>query len=222
MCESGWEVSIIIFTGSVWGLDLKTYMASKTYCYKIKGPILIQYSTDVFKVQKELILNNLNSLDIIVDHDDDVLFKFSHVAAYIHELKCIQKSHTSLQHNLLPGFIDYHHNYRPIETVKKVEWREKNIYMQDTIQEYYNSIYPNVACLNGEPYLLYNMTATERSSKQSSMVNKIYDQTSGSKFWIIDKESLMELKTTCNLFSLQAYTTRIGYTFKNIQDKNYH
>lgn len=156
MCEAGWQPTIVFFTTVHWSPTLFRYFRQKTFCYRINESIDIRTSEHDPSINIALgaqhrtyMANELNNFDVFVYHEDDIVFKYSHLAAYLHETK---KLHQLLPDNGLYdnciGFQRYRKLYRNNDIHDAMA--EQDIIEQEMLEET-PSFHP--ICINKEPYI---------------------------------------------------------------------
>jgi hypothetical protein len=156
MCEGRWQPTVVFFTTVHWSPTMSRFFRQKAYCYRIQAPIEIRTSEyDVtinigLGAQHRIYMRKeINNYDVFVYHEDDILFKHAHLAAYIHETKQL--------HNLLPetGLYDYcigFQRYRKIYRNNDIHdsFAEQDIFEMEFFEEI-PSFVPD--CIKEQPYI---------------------------------------------------------------------
>ena len=139
MCESGWNVSFVLFTAANWTSKLRKYIRLKTYCYRISDYLDIRYSlhnktvgTNLASFHRPYIAKELNNFDFFVYHEDDIIFKNTHLSAYLAETKRLYEiSPEALEFSLI-GF----QRYRRLTKRGVVDlWSDEDIIETDLMEE---------------------------------------------------------------------------------------
>ncbi len=101
MCEGGWDPTIVFFTTTVWSAQMRRVFRQKAFCYRTNSSVPIRISlheatigTNLGAQHRSYMQNEVDNFDVFVYHEDDILFKYSHLVGYLHETKVL--------HNLLP------------------------------------------------------------------------------------------------------------------------
>jgi hypothetical protein len=96
MCEGGWNTTMVLFTSAEWTPKLRRYMKYKSYFYRIKNFIDIRYelydknvSTNLGSFHQKYIEKELDNFDMFIYHEDDIVIKHTHVAAYLSDTKTL-------------------------------------------------------------------------------------------------------------------------------------
>jgi hypothetical protein len=96
MCEGGWDPTIVVFTTSNWTDTMVRFVRQRTYCYRTGRSIPVRLSvhdksvgTGLAMHHKPVLQKELNNFDFFVYHEDDIVFKHSHLAAYLNETRTL-------------------------------------------------------------------------------------------------------------------------------------
>lgn len=96
---SGWGVVIGIFTATHWSPALIRYFRQRSFCYRTNStlPILIfeseaNISTSLAAEHRKYVAREFQNYDVLIYHEDDILFKNSHLTAYLQETKHLYNS----------------------------------------------------------------------------------------------------------------------------------
>lgn len=94
MCEAGWDPTIVIFTTVPWSDTLQRYFKRKAFCYRTNAsmPIIMRESdpsigTSLAAEHRKYTAAEVANYDVFVYHEDDILFKYHHLVAYLFETK---------------------------------------------------------------------------------------------------------------------------------------
>lgn len=158
MCEGGWNTTVVLFTTVDWSPRLRRFIRQKTYCYRMGKSLDVRYSLHNASISvglgaehRKYLGNEVNNFDVFVYHEDDMVFKHSHLVAFLAETKKL--------HYLMPefglrdhtiGFQRYRRLLRSGE-MHHVTWGEQDIIEQDLLEETPNF---RLQCIKDEPYLL--------------------------------------------------------------------
>ena len=118
MCEGGWNVTgtelkdfhtihhftvyhaystVLLYTGEEWAPDLLTFYKRRTYCYRINDSITFKFSVRPKSIGISLAAEHRKELpkyahdyDIFLYHEDDIVFRYKHLVAFVEETKRLQ------------------------------------------------------------------------------------------------------------------------------------
>jgi hypothetical protein len=181
MCEGGWEPTIMLHTCANYSEYLMYEVVEKIYCYRIHNylPITVrQYDSDVGiwlaaphrRAAKEFI----NDFDLFMYIEDDMIFTYSHLTAFIRESIKLQQ--------ILPenSMIDYSIGFQRYRT--KHFTKEEKVNEANVIQEYLEEL-PTFdhLCWGDRPYVVCH---EEEAGVHQAL-------------WILTKEQLLELDKRC-------------------------
>jgi hypothetical protein len=95
MCESGFEVTIALISHMTWSKSMKEIVYTNTFCYRTGTTIPMQYvvmsdserqdATLKHSLHRKFAKENVNNYDVFLYHEDDTIFTFPHVMAYLRE-----------------------------------------------------------------------------------------------------------------------------------------
>jgi hypothetical protein len=186
MCEGGWEPTIMLHTCANYSQFLMFEVVEKLFCYRINKflPITVrQYDSDIGvwlaaphrRVAKEFI----NNFDLFMYIEDDMIFTYSHLTAYIRESLKLQK--------ILPenSMIDYSIGFQRFRT--KHFAKEDIVNEGNVIQEFLEELptFDHV-CWGDVPYVVCH---EEEGGVHQAL-------------WILTKEQLLELDKRCQYLDL--------------------
>jgi len=156
MCEGGWDPSLVIHTTVARSAKMMRNMAQKTYCYRTNRSIPIRMDlhdpsvgTGLGMKHKKFLREEMNNSDIFLYHEDDIVFKFSHLAAFVNETKTLYDLDPELMRDHIFGFQRY---YRILRGERHGDpYTEKDVLEQDLLEEVpqYHPI-----CIKDKPYLV--------------------------------------------------------------------
>ena len=120
MCEGGWSPTVVIFTTVEWPDRLRRLIRQKTYCYRSNSSVPVRFSIHDPQISvglgaehRKYLGVEVNNFDVFVYHEDDIVFKHMHLAAFLFETK---KLHMLLPTNGLKdhtiGFQRYRRLFR--------------------------------------------------------------------------------------------------------------
>jgi hypothetical protein len=99
MCEGGWNATMVLFTTADWTPKLRRYMKYKSYCYRIQNFIDIRYelydknvSINLGSFHRKYIEKVIDNYDMFIYHEDDIVIKHTHIAAYLYDTKKLHYS----------------------------------------------------------------------------------------------------------------------------------
>ena len=112
MCEAGWYPTVVIFTTMMWTDKLKRYLETKAHCYRIERSFPIFYSIfdpsisiGLGAEHRKMVGKEIHNYDLFIYHEDDIIVKYAHIPAYLHEIEKMDKlvPGTGLRDNMI-GF----------------------------------------------------------------------------------------------------------------------
>ena len=155
MCEGGWDPTIVLFTTTNWTDSMHRYMRQKSYCYRTEASIPIRLDvhdksvgTGLAAMHKRILGEELHNFDYFVYHEEDMVFKYSHLVGYLNETRKL--------HELLPdnGLHDYVIGFQRYRRILRGDihggYGETDIFEQDILEEM-----PEFTpiCIKDTPYL---------------------------------------------------------------------
>jgi hypothetical protein len=156
MCEAGWLPTIVLFTTVHWSEALLRYFRQKNYCYRIGASFEIRTSEHDPSINVALgaqhrayLGNELNNYDVFIYHEDDMVFKLSHLSGYLAETK---KIHELLPEDGLANNCVGFQRYRRMNAGNNIHgnFGEQDIIEQEVLEEM-PSFVP--ICVKEIPYL---------------------------------------------------------------------
>jgi len=156
MCEGGWDPTVVLHTTFNWTSPMHRYFRQRTYCYRKGTSINLRVDvhdssvgTGLAMKHKIILQQEINNHDFFVYHEDDIIFKYSHLVGYLNETKKLHdlNPEKELQSSVI-GFLRYRRELRPeIQS----DYQEKDIFEQEYLEER-----PDIrpVCIQNEPYLL--------------------------------------------------------------------
>eukprot|EP01032_Pedospumella_encystans_P025124 gene25124-28404_t len=156
MCEGGWEPTVVLHTTVNWTSTMHRYMRQRSYCYRKGASINIRVDvhdksvgTGLSMKHKRILQEELDNQDFFVYHEDDIIFKYSHLVGYLNETKKLHELNpeSELQSSVI-GFMRYR---RILRTETQSNYQENDIFEQEMLEET-----PDMQqiCVKHEPYLL--------------------------------------------------------------------
>lgn len=156
MCEAGWDPTLIFFTTIHWSDTLLRYMKAKTYCYRKGDSIVVKSSEHNATIgialgaeHRRYLGNVVNDYDVFIYHEDDIVFKLSHLHAYLYETK---KLHTLLPEGGLWDNCIGFQRYRRIPRGNDIhqQFGDQDLFEQELLEEM-PDFHP--ICIKDDPYL---------------------------------------------------------------------
>jgi hypothetical protein len=155
MCEGGWEPTIVIFTVVNWSQQLRRLMRQKVYCYRTQSFIPIITSvhdsnvgTGLGAQHRVYMAEHLDSFDVFIYHEDDIVVKFGHLIAYLQETKTL---HTIAPENgLHSSLIGFQRYRRLFKGDGHSPYGEQDVIEQELLEEM-PDFHP--VCISDKPYL---------------------------------------------------------------------
>lgn len=120
MCEGGWDPTVVLFTTVQWTPAMFRYIRQKTYCYRTNAAIKVRtevhpkdVGTALAAKHRPYLEKELNNSDVFIYHEDDIIFKYSHLSAYLAETKKLNElSPETGLYDYSIGFQRYRRIYR--------------------------------------------------------------------------------------------------------------
>jgi hypothetical protein len=116
MCEGGWSTTMVLFTTADWTPKLRRYMKYKSFCYRIENYVDIRYEmynksvgVNLGAFHRKYIEKEKDNYEMFIYHEDDVVIKHTHIAAYLHDTKKLHhlNKEKSMLYDHLLGFQRY-------------------------------------------------------------------------------------------------------------------
>ena len=156
MCEAGWSPTMVLFTTVHWSDTLLRYFRQKGYCYRTNSSVEIRTSYHDPSINialgaqhRSYLAKEINNFDVFFYHEDDMIFKLSHLAGYIYETK---KLHELMPDNgLLYNVIGFQ-RFRRLGRGNDMHYTfgEQDIIEQELLEEMPNFV---PMCIKDVPYL---------------------------------------------------------------------
>lgn len=156
MCEAGWNTTLVFFTTVHWSPAMIRYMKQKSYCYRSDTSVNILVSEHDPAINVGLGAQHrsymggiMDDYDVFIYHEDDILFKLSHLTAYLEETKRL--------HQLLPdgglwdnciGFQRYRRLFRGNDI--NMPYGERDVFEQELLEETPEFV---PICIKEKPYI---------------------------------------------------------------------
>lgn len=156
MCEGGWDPTVVIHTTSNWTQAMHRFVRGKTHCYRTGQSVKVivdvhdpSVGTSLAAKHKKFLRENVNDFDFFVYHEDDIIFKYAHLVAYLNETKTLHDlmPETGLKDNVI-GFQRYRRLLRTGDI--HAPYGETDIFEQELLEEM-PSLDP--ICIKDVPYL---------------------------------------------------------------------
>jgi hypothetical protein len=157
MCEGGWDPTVMIFTTSNWTDTMFRYARQRTYCYRTGKSIPIRLSvhdpsigTGLSMMHKPVLQKEIDNFDFFVYHEDDIVFKFSHLSAYLYETRKLAEvvAPTNGLHGSVIGFQRFR---RILRGDLNAKFTENDIFEQEMLEE--TPTFTPI-CFNDVPYIM--------------------------------------------------------------------
>lgn len=158
---------------------MRRYVDSYNYCYRSQKHVNVTYSihdkgisTSLGAEHRKVLTEELYNHDVFVYHEDDIVFKLSHLTAYLYETKQLQLLLKEDAVNHCIGFQRY----------RRLGWgggAEQDIIEQNLLEET-----PDFApiCFQDKPYL-----SVQGNTHQA--------------IWILTQEQIVHLQQRCNFLN---------------------
>ncbi len=157
MCEGGWSPTVVFFSSVPWSAQIQRLFRQRTYCYRTNTSVPIRISVHDPSISialgaehRKYMQNEINNFDAFVYHEDDIIFKHSHLVGYLHETKTL--------HDLMPenGLRDHCIGFQRYRRLLKggdvhgSHYSEQDIIEQELLEEMPNF---RPICIKDTPYL---------------------------------------------------------------------
>ena len=156
MCEGGWEPTVVLHTTSNWTSTMHRYMRQRTYCYRKGASINIRVDihdksvgTGLSMKHKRILQEELDNHDFFVYHEDDIIFKYSHLVGYLNETKALHELNPDGE--LRTSVIGFQRYRRLMRSNVHSAFHEKDIFEQELMEEMPDFI---PICIKNSPYIL--------------------------------------------------------------------
>jgi hypothetical protein len=157
MCEAGWRPTMVLFSTSFWDQSLQNYLKYKLYCYDWGQSIPVRFSIHppqisigLGAVHRKVLAEELNNFDVFVYHEDDIVFKYAHLMAYLHETRKLKALvPDKAYHDFLIGFQRYRKLFRTGK-INQGEYSDHDAVEQDLLEEVPTF---NMHCIHDQPYI---------------------------------------------------------------------
>jgi hypothetical protein len=184
ICEGGWNPQIIIHTCAKYTDKLLEYILERLYCYRISNTVpltILQYDSDgkewLSNPSRNIVRHDIDNYDLFIYQEDNILFRFSTLTAYVHETKLLQSKVSSQDADKYYIVLLPYHNKR----------HEKEAFVNgdNAVQEFIINM-PSVdyVCLGDMPYVKLSSSSNELSQGM----------------WILAKKKLLVLQQKCSFF----------------------
>jgi len=177
MCEAGWVVKTVILSSIKWSNLLTDFIKPRYYCFRKSAYLDIRIDTSnmtlmLASLHRRVVAEELENFDVFVYQEDDIIFKYAHLIAYLEESKKLQNLYSdALRHNCI-GFLRY-------RRVSASNVDEKFVLAQERFEEQ-----PHIIpyCYYGQPYLSFTGNTHQA-------------------FWVLTQSQIKLLNETCNFLS---------------------
>lgn len=158
MCEGGWDPTVVVFTTVNWTDTMHRYVRQRTYCYRTGKSIPIRLSvhdrsvgTGLAMQHKPVLQKEVDNYDFFVYHEDDIIFKHSHLVAYLYETRKIAEMDTDPQGGLYNSVIGFQRFRRIQRGDLNAHFGENDIFEQEMLEE--TPTFTPI-CYKDNPYLM--------------------------------------------------------------------
>ena len=104
ICEAGWKPTIFFYTGIDLDNEILSYLEEKSYCYSTNSSIPMKvikfdHSLGIYlsQVHRTYVENHIHDYDVFIYQEDDIIFEYSHLVAYLYETKKLQEISSDVQ-----------------------------------------------------------------------------------------------------------------------------
>ena len=119
MCEGGWNPSLLIYTTLNWTTQVESYIQRRTFCYRTNSSLPIEFSyhnksigIGLSSFHRQYVADHLHMYDVFVYQEDDMVFRFAHLAAFMHESAKLVRLNVSDDHVI--GFQRFRREMRQV------------------------------------------------------------------------------------------------------------
>ena len=156
MCEGGWEPTVVIYTTVNWSDALVRFNRQRNFCYRTGKPLNVTVSVHDKSVSiglamehKETLKNELNNYDFFVYHEDDIVFKYSHLVAYLKETRKLAE--LDPENGLYDNVIGFQRFRRLLRTDVHAPYGDVDIFESELLEEVPDF---RPICFKDVPYIL--------------------------------------------------------------------
>eukprot|EP01036_Dinobryon_divergens_P029057 gene29057-38109_t len=207
MCEGGWYPTVAVFTTANWSDTMKRYFRQRTFCYRINAsiPIIVDVHPPSIGFglgaeHRRFMGSQLDSHDVFIYHEDDILVKHSHLVAYLAETK---KLRIGLGDSAIKDYSIGFQRYRRLVRSPNhhaINSGEQDIFEQDLMEETPNF---RPTCIANSPYLV-----VEGNIHQA--------------MWILTREQVETLQGKCSFLNQSSPSREYMSSFSLFYTKKYH
>lgn len=154
MCEGGWSPTVVIFTCANYTSTILRYITEKSYCYRTKSYMKIiirRYDKDVGNwlaaPHRLIALENINDFDFFVYMEDDMIFRYTLLTAFLNATKELQ---LVLPENGLENYSIGYQRFR-----KHHHEKSSSLNGETVIEEHVEELpHFDFECFNDQPYVV--------------------------------------------------------------------
>lgn len=166
MCESGWNVTIIIFTTFQYRQDTLALFNQKLYCFRTNSFVPLQLiihekSIGIYLSEQHrlYLVNHYNDFDVFVYHEDDLIFQYNHLIAYLTEINILASHYTDRRKALkyyCIGFQRYWRESLLSGDKQQQSYSPKNVSESELLYKDFLDEKPNFSplCINNYSYVV--------------------------------------------------------------------
>lgn len=158
MCEGGWDPTVVMFTTTNWTDTMFRYVRQRTYCYRTGKSIPVRLSvhdksigTGLSMQHKPILQKEIDNFDFFVYHEDDIIFKHSHLVAYLNETRHLAE-HVDPEGGLHGSVIGFQRFRRILRNGDlNAHFTENDIFEQEMLEE--TPVFTPI-CYKDTPYIM--------------------------------------------------------------------
>lgn len=186
ICESGWRPTVVIQTTVEWTPEIMQYLRRKSFCYARNSSIEIRIDRHdpsvgigLSATHRPYLYNEVNNYDLFVYLEDDIVFKSTSLAAFVHETKKLYELHQP--HNILWTHTIGFQRFRRLNRDSEVgHYGEQDLFESELLEE--TPGFEPICMRDREPYLWV------RGNLHSGM-------------WIFTKQQVLMLHEKCSFMN---------------------
>lgn len=211
MCEGGWDPTMVIHTTVNWTPKFRRYLESKLWCYRTGKAIDLRMdlhdpsiSISLAAEHRVVLGKELENFDVFIYHEDDIVFRHSHLSAYLYETK---KLNDILPETGLKDYLIGFQRYRRLLRTGEIHsgWGEQDMFEQDLLEELPSF---NLNCLS-----------------ENDNEKKPYLRIEGNKhqaMWVLTQKQVKSLQIRCAFLNQSNPSREYMSSFSLFDMKNYH
>ncbi len=159
MCEGGWNPTVVFFTTIHWSLQIQRLFRQRVFCYRTNSSVPIRVSvhdpsisTALGAQHRTYMQHETDNFDVFAYHEDDIIFKHSHLVAYLYETKHLHQLLPTNAKGLWENCIGFQRYRRLLKggDVHGSHYSEQDLIEQELLEEMPNF---RPLCIGDTPYL---------------------------------------------------------------------